>query len=109
MHIKTGLLDSKGNFRPCNSKVLESIYKATIKSRIREGFTIRGKFGTSIYKSARVLAIKHASTIEKINNILTLGKEKIRGVTKNRNAQKMMKQTEIIHGEFRAKKSDNVI
>jgi hypothetical protein len=48
------------------------------------------------------MAVTHASTVENVKNILALREVKRMGVTSDRDAEKMMKRTEVFHGKFSA-------
>ena len=61
MHVETSLLNRVGDFRAGKSKILESTGETTIERGIGTWFTIGGKFGTSVYRGARGLAIEHTS------------------------------------------------
>lgn len=48
------------------------------------------------------MAVTHAGTVEDVKDILSLREVKRMGVTSDKDAEKMMKRTEVFHGKFTA-------
>ena len=66
---------------------MEGTSEAKIKSSIGKRFTSSKEFETGVDRDARRLTVKHTSMIEKIKNVLPLGKKKTRRIPKNSNTQ----------------------
>lgn len=53
------------------------------------------------------MAVTHAGTVENVKDILTLREMKRMGVTSDRDAEKMMKRTEVFHCKFSAENGND--
>jgi hypothetical protein len=73
MHVQACLLYSMCNVWARQSQVLKSASEAAVLSGIGdEGTIISGELATSVYGSSTRVAVKHASSVKKVDCVLPL-------------------------------------
>ena len=104
MHMKTDLLNSVGDIRPGEGKVLRSFGETAKIRGIKNWCTISRKLRICINRSGAQLTVSHASMVENLKHVLSLGKKEARTNAMYAHAQKVMKSTKILHREFLSKR-----
>ena len=66
-----------------------------------------GEFGASVNRCGNGLAIEHLSTVKNLQSVMLLAKKETGCGGGDIDAQEMMKVTQVTHGEFRLKGSDD--
>jgi hypothetical protein len=72
MHVEANLLYNISDVWPGECEILKSTSKTAIASRIRDRWTVRGHFSTSINWSSTPLAISHPCSLKNLNHVLAL-------------------------------------
>ena len=101
MHVKTNLLNSINNIWTSEDQVLQSSSKTAKISRVgNRNSTIRRELWICVNWRGTRLAVRHTGTLKNLHHILALGQKKTRTTVLHMYTQKMMKLTEIFHGEL---------
>jgi hypothetical protein len=95
------LLDSVGEIRPGESEVLQASSKTPISSRISHKITQSSRqLRLSVNRSGARLAVSHPGTLQDIQGILALVKEKTSLTGLNCHAHEVVKLAQILHGKL---------
>jgi hypothetical protein len=104
MHVKADLLNSVRNVWAGERQVLESSSKAAEVCSIRHrGPVSCNNLRIGVNWSGAWLALCHACTVENVQHVLSLRKEKTITTALNLHAKKVMQFTKIFHGELSLK------
>jgi hypothetical protein len=99
--MEADLLDNVGEIRPGEGEVLLGSSKTPISTRINHRITQSSRqLRLSVNRSGARLAISHPGTLQDIQGILALVKEKTSLTGLNCHAQEVVKLTQILHGEL---------
>ena len=110
MHMKTDLLDCRGEVRPGEGEVLQGTSKTPVGSRISYGITqISRQLRLSVDRSGAWLAISHPSPLQNVKCILLLVKEQARRASLNSNAQEVVELTKILHSKLLLQRGDDAL
>jgi len=110
MHMQAYLRNNIGDIRMSKSEILQSTSDTAVVSRIRHRRTISGRqLGVSVHRSAAGLAVTHASAVQDIQQIMSLGKKHAIITTLNSNTRKMLKGTHVCHREFMSMSGNNLL
>ena len=101
MHMEANLLNSVGDGWTSESQILQSSSKTAKISRVgNRNSTIRRELWICVNWRGTRLAVRHTGTLKNLHHILALGQKKTRTTVLHMYTQKMMKLTEIFHGEL---------
>ena len=88
MHVETNLLNSISNIWMSEGQVLQSSSKTAKVSRIRHGnTTICRELGICINRRGTRLAVRHASSLKDLHDVLMLRQQKTRTRTLHMHTQ----------------------
>jgi len=73
MHEQTGLLNGKNNVRSSEGNPQKSANKAAILTGVIHRRAVIGELGTCVHRSQARLAVLHPSTLQDVEDVLTLG------------------------------------
>jgi hypothetical protein len=101
MHVETCLLNGMCYVRTRQSEVLKSTGKAPILCGVGDEGTIIGReFTTHVNGSRTRVALKHAGTMKKIDDVLALREHHASGRASHRDAEEVGELAEVSHGEL---------
>src|SRR6185437_6481502 len=110
MHMETDLLNSVGEVRPGEGKVLQCTGQTPVGSRISHRSTqISRQLRLSVDRSRAGLAISHPSPLQNIECVLPLVKEKARRTRLNSDAQEVVELTKILHSKLLLRRVDDAL
>jgi hypothetical protein len=95
------------NIRTGEGEILKSPSDAAIVSRVGDCDTISRELGMGIHRCTARLAVAHASAVQNIEHILTLGEKQAVLMALNTDAKEMVKLSHVRHREFLAESYDN--
>ena len=108
--METDLLDSVGEVRPGEGKVLQNTSQTPVGSRISHRITqISRQLRLSVDRSGAGLAISHPSPLQNIEGVLPLVKEKTRRARLNSDAQEVVELTQILHSKLLLQRGDDTL
>jgi hypothetical protein len=103
MHVKTDLLNSVGNVRPSEGKILQGAGETAEVSGLRipqECASGSRQLGISVDRSRGRLAIGHACPVQNIQHVLVLGEEKTIMPALYVHTQEVVELSKVLHGKL---------
>lgn len=109
MHVQADLLNGIGNVRAGERQILESTSNAAVGRRVNDMGTSSSKLGRSVHGHQGRVARAHASTLENLESVPSLGKEHPMGITSNGKAEEVMKLSQVGHGKLDRESGDDAL
>jgi hypothetical protein len=110
VHVQIDLLHSVGDVRPCECQVLESTCNALELRDVLNGRPrVLRKLRLEVDWSRAWLGVRHDHTFEDVKHVGALMEQQTIRTTLDGDAEELLKQPEVLHGEFLLKSRNAMV